>query len=151
MGLETTTQWHEASHQYLEKLYIPLSLPYAVGLVQPAPASTGVAIVSAPVSLQGFRILSFEVTFNHSANMNVNDNWNIRLIRYDNTGATAVIQTINTWQTGRVAGTYYHDYAMVNSTFNSTTCIQLYVDAIKLNAGGNLTISPPVVWIRPLF
>jgi hypothetical protein len=151
MGLEQDQIWHEADHQYLDKLYLPISLPPITA--SPAAGSAALQTLSGPLGAPtAFRIRDWHINFAQAAAFNATDNWTVRLFTYDTSGTPTQRGSFTTFLTAvrTVAGTEYRVSTSIDVTVSGTDGYRFYVDAIRNAAGGALTWYPSTVWIRPL-
>lgn len=83
-----------------------------------------------------------------SGTYNSSNLWTWDLYRFDNTGGANLINSLTSWQTGRVTGTNYTNVLTVNAQYTFSQAAWFYINLTKVATPGDIWAYPPTIWYR---
>jgi hypothetical protein len=124
-------------------------LNYAVGITFPATVTaTTVLRGGRPDSTYDMYLETAVIRALTNTTLDVTNNWTITLNRQDSVNALTSLGTVNTFQTGRVAGSPYLNTITVNAALTLTQAYNFSVDLTKNAAPGTLGFDSMVLNYR---
>lgn len=149
-GLEFS--YNAAAGQWLStQLYqLPLTFNPTGTVTTPLAATTPVALISGgPEDVSKLYVVKAVIRGVTNTTLDATNNWTFELFRQNSAGTNVSLGTINTFQTGRTAGTSYLNTITVNTALSAVTDgYVFFITATKNAAPGTLTFSPGVMWFR---
>jgi hypothetical protein len=138
----------DGSSWFSQRYYLSLAYQPALAVL-PLAATTGVVSrQSLPDNDYPIYIEYFTTRYNVNTTLDNTNKWTIGLYRKDSAGANTSLGTYDTYQGGRLANTEYPAKITVNASYTLANIYELYTDATKSAAPGNISVSPGVICFR---
>jgi len=129
----------------------PVTLAFDAQLPSTITVNTTVVMkVARPINAYSIYVLTLELASVVAATHDANSYWKLEFFRRD-TSTNTSLGSVNSFQTGRVAGTRYTDTITVGALHSPTDALVYFLSATKAGATatpGALTLDPAVMWFK---